>query len=101
MRFYLISDNIDTALGLRLAGVEGIVAHTPEALRAALERCVGEPDIAVVLITARVAALLPDFVQEHKMRGRPLILLIPDRHGEGDPAAEIDRYMQSAIGVKN
>ncbi|HEX3027523.1 MAG TPA: ATP synthase subunit F, partial [Clostridia bacterium] len=27
MRFYLISDNVDTQVGLRLAGIEGVVVH--------------------------------------------------------------------------
>ena len=28
MKFYLISDNMDTLTGMRLAGIEGEVAHT-------------------------------------------------------------------------
>ena len=27
MRFYLISDNVDTQVGMRLAGIEGVVVH--------------------------------------------------------------------------
>ncbi len=27
MRFYLISDNVDTQMGMRLAGIEGVVVH--------------------------------------------------------------------------
>ena len=30
MRFYVISDNIDTLMGMRLAGIEGIVVHEKE-----------------------------------------------------------------------
>ena len=30
MRFFLISDNTDTQTGMRLAGIEGVVAHTAE-----------------------------------------------------------------------
>ena len=30
MRFYLISDNVDTQVGMRLAGIEGVVVHEPE-----------------------------------------------------------------------
>ena len=28
MKMYLISDNVDTQTGMRLAGVEGVVVHT-------------------------------------------------------------------------
>ena len=34
---YLISDNIDTLTGMRLAGVDGIVVHEREDLRWAIE----------------------------------------------------------------
>ena len=27
MKFFLISDNIDTQMGMRLAGIEGVVVH--------------------------------------------------------------------------
>ena len=27
MKFFLLSDNIDTQMGMRLAGIEGIVIH--------------------------------------------------------------------------
>lgn len=35
---YLISDNVDTQTGMRLAGVEGVVVHTREELGEALEK---------------------------------------------------------------
>ena len=36
MRFYLISDNVDTQVGMRLAGIEGIVVHEADEVRKAL-----------------------------------------------------------------
>ena len=37
MKMYLISDNVDTYTGMRLAGVDGIVIHEREELRTALD----------------------------------------------------------------
>ena len=37
MRFFLISDNVDTLVGLRLAGIEGVVAHEDAEVSEALE----------------------------------------------------------------
>ena len=34
MKMYLISDNIDTLTGMRLAGVDGVVVHERNELRA-------------------------------------------------------------------
>ena len=38
MRMYLISDNVDTYTGMRLAGVEGCVVHERAELREELEK---------------------------------------------------------------
>ena len=40
MKMYLISDNVDTLAGMRLAGVEGVVAHThDEVMSETKKRC--------------------------------------------------------------
>ena len=36
MKMFLISDNVDTYTGMRLAGVDGVVVHEREELRKAL-----------------------------------------------------------------
>lgn len=38
MKMYLISDNIDTQIGMRLAGVEGCVAHSAEHIEAEIKK---------------------------------------------------------------
>ena len=43
MRFYLISDNIDTATGLRLAGIEGTVVHEDWEVERALRSAMAAP----------------------------------------------------------
>ena len=30
MKFFLISDNVDTKMGMRFAGIDGVVVHTEE-----------------------------------------------------------------------
>jgi V/A-type H+-transporting ATPase subunit F len=37
MRMFLISDNIDTKIGMRLAGIDGIVVHGREEALNALQ----------------------------------------------------------------
>lgn len=38
MKMYLISDNVDTLTGMRLAGVEGVVVHGRKEAKAAVEK---------------------------------------------------------------
>ena len=101
MRFYLISDNVDTQVGMRLAGSEGIVVHEADVVRKALTDAMEMEDVAVVLITERLLTLCPEMVYDLKLnRRRPLIVEIPDRHGNGRTRDYITRYVREAIGVK-
>lgn len=101
MRFYLISDNIDTLVGMRLAGIEGTVVHEPDEVRSSLKTAMNDKNIGIVLITEKLVKLCPDLVYELKLNcKRPLIVEIPDRHGSGRANDSITRYVRDAIGVK-
>lgn len=101
MRFYLISDNVDTQVGMRLAGIDGVVVHEPAEVRKALTEAMEMTDVAVILMTERLISLCPELVYDLKLnRKRPLIVEIPDRHGTGRTKDSITRYVREAIGVK-
>ena len=101
MRFYLISDNVDTAMGMSLAGIEGIVVNEDSEVRDALTKAMEYDDVAVILMTERLVSLCPDLVYNLKLnRKQPLIVEIPDRHGNGRAKDSITRYVRDAIGVK-
>ncbi len=101
MRFYLISDNVDTAMGMRLAGIDGVVVHKDSEVRDALTRAMDCDDVAVILMTERLVSLCPDLVYNLKLnRRQPLIVEIPDRHGNGRAKDSITKYVRDAIGVK-
>ena len=67
MRFHLISDNVDTQVGMRLAGIDGVVVHEPEEVRRALTDAVNREDVAVILITERLLSLCPEMVYDLKL----------------------------------
>ena len=101
MKFFLISDNVDTKMGMRFAGIEGVVVHQEDEVRSELEKAVNRDDIAVILITETLVSLCPDLIYDLKLnRKQPLIVEIPDRHGNGRTKDSITKYVQDAIGVK-
>jgi len=100
LRFYLISDNTDTQMGMRLAGIDGVVVHE----RAELEKAIGDvlamEDVGVLIMTARLKALAPELIDDIILhRDRPLIVEIPDRHSFGRPGEAINAYVKNSIGV--
>ncbi len=101
MKVYLISDNIDTQIGMRLAGIEGVVVHEREEFVNALKEAVGNLEIGIILITVKLAELAPEIVADIKLKQRlPLIVEIPDRHGMGKSGDYITKYIREAIGLK-
>lgn len=98
---YLISDNIDTYTGMRLAGVDGTVVHGRQELYDALQTVLTDKDIGVVLLTERFGHEFPDIIDDIKLKRKtPLLVEIPDRHGTGRKKDFITSYVSEAIGVK-
>ena len=64
MRFFLISDNTDTQTGMRLAGIEGVVAHTAEEVTNAFELALAQPDIGMILVTEKIADDFTEIVND-------------------------------------
>jgi len=101
MKMYLISDNLDTWTGMRLAGVEGVVVHEEQELKEELDKVLADKEIGVVLLTEKFGRDFPNLINDVKMNyKRPLFVEIPDRHGTGRKPDFITSYINDAIGLK-
>jgi ATP synthase, subunit F len=82
MKLFVISDNTDTKMGLRLCGIEGVVVNDEPSFRAEVEKCLSDSEIGILLVTEKLVKLAPDYINGLKLgRSLPLIVEIPDRHG--------------------
>ena len=98
---FLISDNIDTYTGMRLAGVDGVVVHERKELREQLEKVLQDKSIGIVLLTEKFGREFPDILDEFRLERKiPLLIEIPDRHGTGRKKDFITSYITEAIGLK-
>lgn len=101
MRFFVISDNIDTVTGMRLAGIEGVVVHEEKEIIREIEKASNDESIGILLITELLVSICPELIYDIKLnRRRPLIVEIPDRHSAGRSKDSIKKYVRDAIGVK-
>lgn len=101
MKMYLISDNIDTWTGMRLAGVEGAVVHEKEELKQELDKVLTDKEIGIVLLTEKFGRDFPELINDVKLNHKqPLFIEIPDRHGTGRKPDFITSYVNEAIGLK-
>ena len=101
MKFFCISDNIDTQVGMRLAGIEGTVVHTSEEFICTVDKICKNSEIAIILISHKLMNLCPEKIYNIKLhRKYPLLVEIPDRHSDSNISETITEYVRESIGVK-
>lgn len=101
MRAFLVSDNHDTLVALRMAGIKGVVAHGSQETGSAVREALIAGDIGILVLTEKAAAVIPDLVREIRESGTlPLLVEVPDRHGSERGKDFLTSYVRNAIGVK-
>lgn len=100
MRLFLICDNDDTATGLRLAGIEGIITGDRDTVVSKLKEISADTDIGIVLINQTLSRLCSAEIGEfRKNHSIPVIVEIPDRNSDGTENS-IAEYVREAIGIQ-
>lgn len=99
MKSILVSDNRDSLLGMRMAGIDGILINSPEEADEVIFRELKNPDVGIVFITEKAADMVREKLIEFRKKSLfPLITVIPDRHGFTSHN-EITSYITEAIGI--
>jgi V/A-type H+-transporting ATPase subunit F len=101
VRAFLVSDNHDSLVGMRIAGIPGVIVHDREETLRAVRTALEQEDLGILVLTERAAARIPEVIGELRQSGElPLVVEIPDRHGTKRSPDFLTRYVQEAIGVK-
>lgn len=99
MRMFLISDNTDSQMGFRLAGVEGVVVNDKEALINQLDTCLQDESIGIILITTVLFDMHREVLLEMKLTlKQPLIVEVSDRHKSHEVQAMLDETIAKIVG---
>ena len=92
---------MDTLTGLRLVGIDGVIAHTKKEFEFALNNILKDKNVGILLLMEAHAREFCDLVDKIKLNMQmPLIVEIPDRHGSGRREDFISFYIKEAIGLK-
>lgn len=99
MRFFLLTDNTDAAVGMRLAGIPYALINSPEDCENELRAAVKNEENGIILITQGLYEKCADVIDEIKKSvSVPLITEIPEGGSEFKSDA-ITRYVIDAIGI--
>jgi len=100
MKMYLISDNIDTLTGMRLAGVEGAVVHKREELKEELEVVVGLVERCVTEDLAERGLTYAELVSIQRDTSGAIVSLTTDMAAMNLLRAElVERVLDALEGV--
>ena len=99
MKLYLLSSDSDTLTGLRLAGIDGCLISSVEALEAAIESVSLRDDIGIVLVTRSLSLAFPRQIDALKRSAKKLISEIPDMQHPTVDTDTITRYVAAAVGT--
>jgi V/A-type H+-transporting ATPase subunit F len=100
MGSFLISDNRDTLVGMRLAGIRGVLVSNREQVLEQLNRVLTGGDVQILLITVGALKMAEQEIKKLKLeRTHPLIVEIPGP--EDAPGQDsITAYIREALGAK-
>ncbi len=99
MRSFLISDNSETLIGMRLAGIGGVILDAPEEIIKEIDALIKDPEIGIIMITGGIMKLAEEEIMQRKLsESETLIVQIPGTHEEMDED-RISRYIKESIGL--
>lgn len=101
MKSFLISDNRDTWVGMRLAGINGVIVHEKQEVLNNLKAAMNDQEIGIVIVTEKIVDLAKEEIMDLKLKkARPLIIEIPDRHGTTRGQNVITSYIRESVGIR-
>ncbi|HEX2946896.1 MAG TPA: V-type ATP synthase subunit F [Clostridia bacterium] len=100
MKSFLISDNKDTWVGMKLAGIDGIIVHTRDEVLHAVKSAMKDDEIGLLILTEKAVDQIREEYMELKLKcKKPLLIEIPDRHGSSRPGSLITNYIRDSVGI--
>lgn len=101
MKLFLIADNTETFVGLRLAGIDGVIVHTDDEFIKAFTDAFADKDNGIILIMDALYEKYSGLIMEKKLREpMPLIVSIPARGSEAAITKSVSSYIETAVGMK-
>lgn len=100
MKFFVLSDNPDTYLGMRLAGMEGKVVEQRDEALETIRSVIARGDVGILLITGKLMdACEPELSALRKDLRVPIVTRISDRSGESITKG-LEKYVHESLGIK-
>lgn len=100
MKTFILSDHDDAIIGMRLAGVEGLLIKGKDEAERALEEVLENQEIQILMVSDNVNALLEEKLLDIKInKTQPLIVEISTKNGMQRPD-NLTNVIKESIGLR-
>lgn len=100
MKSFVISDNSDTLVGLRLAGIDGIIVNEKNEALKIFRSSITNKEIGILILTENIVDMIGDEVMTVKLKAKtPLIIEIPDRNGSKRQDNSMAVNIKKSVGI--
>lgn len=99
MKSFLLSDNRDTYIGLKLVGIDGVYLQKGDDVLKAYKVALSE-EYGIIFLTEKIyKEIKEEVIRTKTTRKMPLITVIPDRYGYTNEKDKITNYIKESIGL--
>lgn len=100
MKSFLICDDAQTLIGMRLAGVQGVIMTDRDAVLDLVQEKIKDPEIGIIIISKPIMQLAEKEIMALKLKSKyTLIVEIPGSDSTYDNDY-ITRHIRESIGIK-
>lgn len=100
MKSFLICNDQETLVGMRLAGVQGVILNEREAVLDMIEKKIKDDETGIIVITKAIMQLAEKEIMAIKLKSKyTLIVEIPGAGFEYE-SDYITRHIRESIGIK-
>lgn len=100
MKSFVISDNSETLIGMRLAGIGGVILETEDEIIEKIDELIADAEVGIIMITGGILQRAEEAIMERKLReSETLIVQIPGTLEDFDED-RMTRYIRESIGLK-
>ncbi|MBQ3876100.1 MAG: V-type ATP synthase subunit F [Oscillospiraceae bacterium] len=101
MKFFLLTKDVQSYIGFRLAGIDGEVIENSAVLLKRLNKVCSDTSIGVVLVTDDLVREYKELFLKIKAQKNKPIIEIPASNSEYSVKESIESYINNVIGVES
>lgn len=100
MKSFLICDDQQTLIGMRLAGVQGVVLTDRDAVLELVQEKIKDPEIGIIIISKPVMHLAEKEIMALKLKSKQTLIVEIPGSGSTYDDDYITRHIRESIGIK-